>query len=743
MSAAQELQNYIFISKYARWDETKQRRETWREAVDRVRSMMLRKYHDKDIDDDINWAYDMMFKKKILGSQRALQFGGAPIEKINTRIFNCSSSYCDRLRFFQEALFVLLCGSGTGVSIQKHHVKKLPKLYKGRKKKLTYQIPDDIEGWADALGVLMSSYFESPVFKDYYGSHVTFDPSLVREKGSYLSSGTGKAPGPEPLMNALERIRKLLESCKDRLTPIQAGDIILHSADAVLSGGVRRSAVLLQFSPDDEEMVKAKRGNWRKEQPQRGRSNNSALILRENVSKVEFKNLIENAKQYGEPGIIFSDSMEMVVNPCAEIGMYPRDVKTGKSGWSFCNLSTINCGTLKDKEDFFDRCRAASFIGSLQAGFTTMKYLGKTTENIVKREALIGVSMTAIMENTEIVLDPAIQRAGAKFVIKTNKDVAAKIGINQAARTTCTKPEGTSSLLLGGPAGIGANHAKRWIRIVQANEEEIPYKLFKKINPKACEHSVWSANDTDGIISFPIEAPDGSKLKGQLTALKFLEMVKTTQQNWVLPGTNKELCTQPYLNHNVSNTVTVKPDEWNDVINYLYKHRKYFTGVSLIPASGDKDYPQPPFTAIHLASEITREYGEAALWTSGLIELALQAFNKNLWAACDFVLANQDDDYSKVMPKSNGKARADKLVIEHGDYAKKMKFVHGFKKFAHRYFDDNIQRLTYCLKDIYNRKKYVDLEREFKPVDYSTLVETEDNTKALEEVACQSGFCEF
>lgn len=340
MSALQELQNYTFVSKYARWIEDKNRRETWKEAVDRVRDMMHTKYADKNIGPDIDWAYDMMYKKKILGSQRALQFGGEPILKRNAKIYNCTSSYCDRLRFFQECFWLLLCGSGTGFSVQKHHVAKLPTLSQAKKDQDTgikYIIEDSIEGWSDALGALLSSYFtkaSEEKFKKYKDQYVVFDYSNIRGKGAKLSSGVGKAPGFEPLQNGLEKIRALLDRCvasgQKKLRPIDAYDIIMHSSDAVLSGGVRRSASLALFSADDEEMAKAKTGNWYMENPQRARSNNSALLLKDSTSFDEFKALMESVKEFGEPGFIWSDSTEMTFNPCVEVGMWPVDEETGE-----------------------------------------------------------------------------------------------------------------------------------------------------------------------------------------------------------------------------------------------------------------------------------------------------------------------------------------------------------------------------------------------------------------------------
>jgi len=729
MSALNELQNYTFVSKYARWIESENRRETWKEAVDRVKNMMHTQYSEDNIAEEIDWAYDLMFKKRVLGSQRALQFGGDPILKRHAKIYNCTSSYCDRLRFFQECFWLLLCGSGTGFSVQKHHVAKLPTLSHEAKPKrgIKYVIEDSIEGWADALGVLLSSYFNKPSedkFKEYKNQHIVFDYSNIREKGAQLSSGVGKAPGFEPLQNGLEKIRELLEKCVEnkqkKLRPIDAYDIIMHSSDAVLSGGVRRSASLALFSADDEEMAKAKTGNWYVDNPQRARSNNSALLIKDDTTYEQFQVLMESVKQFGEPGFIWSDSTEMTFNPCVEVGMWPVDEKSGKSGWQGCNLSTINCSSVVDEEDFYERCKAAAIIGTLQAGFTQLDYLGEVSKSIFDREALLGVSLTGIMEKHELVLTEKVLKNGAKIAVSTNKELSKKININQAARVTCLKPEGTSSSMLGTSSGIHPHHAKRYIRHVQANVLEAPYQHFKNYNPQACEKSAWSANNTDEVVKFPIEVPDGSKLKNQLPAVAMLGVVKDAQKNWVHSGKNRSLCTQDFLSHNVSNTVTVQPDEWEDVTKFIYNNRKFFAGISLIPQSGDKDYPQAPFTTVYTSREIVKEYGDAALWCSGLIELGLNAFHLNLWAACDYMTLEQ--------------------ATEEDSEAKKL-FATKMNRFAKKYFDGDLRRLTYCMKDVYNWKFYMDLYDSFKKVDYTQLLETEDNTVGIEEISCAGGAC--
>lgn len=724
------LMNYTFVSKYARWIPEKKRRETWSEAVDRVKGMMLDVYGSGDdtgeIREVIEQAYDGMRKKKILGSQRALQFGGSPILKHNARIYNCIASYTDRVRFFQECMYLLLCGCGTGFSVQKHHVDKLPNLIKGKNGSKKFVIKDSIEGWSDAVGVIVSSYFEDcDLFPEYSGKNVTFDFSQIRPAGAYLKSSGGKAPGPEPLKKALNSIKKVLDgaikSGRGKLKPIEAYDIVMYSADAVISGGVRRSATICLFSPDDEEMAKAKTGSWFIDNPQRGRSNNSALLLRDETSKEQFAELMNSVKEFGEPGFVWSDSTELIVNPCVEIGMWPVDETTGESGWQACNLSTINCAKVKTEQDFYDACRAAAIIGTLQAGFAKFPYLGEASERIISREALLGVSMTGIMERHDICLDPKIQKKGAEIVKKTNAEVAKMIGINQAARTTCVKPEGTSSCILGTSSGIHPHHAKRYIRRVQANKMEPIYQYYSEVNPRACEESVWSNNDSDDVVAFCVEVPDGSKLKNQVDAVELLQYVMSTQQNWVMSGTNPDKCTQPWLVHNVSNTINVKPEEWDAVADFIYDNRKYFCGVSLLPIAGDKDYAQAPFTTIYLPSEQIQQYGDGVMFVSGLIEVGLQLFEDNLWAACDSLLG--------FGQKIKGR--------------EKKEYQERCQRFADKYMNGDLKRLTYAMKDVYNYKEYIDILRENQDVDFTQVIEEQNNVKAEQEWACSGGSCEI
>lgn len=724
------LQDYTFNSKYARYSPELKRRETWNEAIDRVTKMHVERF--PQITEEIRWAFDQVKAKRVLGSQRALQYAGEPILRKHARMYNCTVSYCDRIRFFQEALWLLLCGCGVGFSVQKHHIAKLPDFFYSRltptpRVSRTFQIPDDIEGWSDALGVLLATYFPSPEYPDWEGCEVVFDYTLIRPKGSLLSSGVGKAPGSEPLRKSLENIRCLLdrsiEHGQTRLRTIDAYDLVMHASDAVLSGGVRRSASICVFSPDDDLMIRAKTGNWFYTNPQRGRSNNSALLLRNETTPEQFHNFMESVKQYGEPGFVWSDSTEMLFNPCVEVGMYPVDVTTGLSGWEFCNLCEINGRKCHTAEDFAIAAKAAAIIGTLQASYTDFAYLGEVTKRIVEKEALLGVSITGMMDNPEVLFDPEIQRQTAKLVLQVNALIAAKIGINPTARGTCVKPAGTTSCVLGTASGIHFHHAKRYIRRVQANELEAPYQYYKIHNPRAVEKSEWSKNGTDGMISFCIETPEKARTKDEGDAITLLEHVRLTQQNWVAAGKVDERCTAPWLHHNVSNTINVKEDEWSKVEAFIYQHKQDFAGVALLSHTGDLDYRQAPFTAIHTPTEIAKIYGDGSLMASGLIVDGLYVFNNDLWDACDAVLGLMSDGEVFSENQQDWLRRA--------------------TQFAQRYFAGDLRRMTYCLKEVNNWKLWCDIRRENVLVDYSQLVEEEDNTTIQETIACAGGVCEF
>ncbi|MDA3923463.1 MAG: recombinase [Kiritimatiellae bacterium] len=740
----ESLKNYVFTSKYSRYIPEKMRRETFEEAVERVIEMHRTHFNAKNInvDDLLDRCEKAIKKRMVLGSQRAMQFGGEPILKKNARIYNCTTSYCDRARFFQEALWLLLCGCGVGFSVQKHHIAKLPKIAPPTGATDTFVIPDTIEGWADSLGVLLSCYFTSHhPFPEFAGKKVVFDYSLIRPKGRPISSGMGRAPGPEPLKRSMELISELLERCLEKglteLRSLDAYDILMHASDAVLSGGVRRSATICLFSPDDELMAKAKTGNWFNENPQRARSNNSAILLRNETSREQFSSLMQSVKEFGEPGFVWTDNLEMTFNPCVEIGLYPQF--EGKSGFAFCNLCEINMGIVDTAEKFKESCEVAAILGTLQADYTEFTYLGDVSTQIAKSEALLGISMTGMMEHPKIAFDPELQRKMAKHIIKINAKVAKLIGINPAARATCVKPAGSTSSLLGTSSGIHPHHAKRYLRRAQANEDELLVDFFKGQNPKAVEKSVWNPNGTDVVLTFCIEANPDAMTKRDLCATDLLEKVKLTKENWIDTGKQEELCAKPWLSHNVSNTISVKDGEWDAVEEYIYKHRRAFAGISLLPDGGDLDYPQAPFCEVLSAEDIVATYGVGAVLASGLIVDGQHAFDDNLWAACDCVLGrgeNLSEETPKIYPMR---------VLEAIEEVRKQKndWVRRAHKFADNYFNRDSLKMTRCLKRVSTCKMWEDLTRTYAPVDYTQLIEKQDNTTVTQTIACAGGKCDI
>jgi len=718
-----------FYEAYSRWDESLDRYETWEEAVTRVMNMHRDYYKDKmtpKLSQMIDEAESLYKLQYALGAQRALQFGGEQLLKHQMRMYNCTSSYADRTAFFQELFYILLCGAGAGFSVQYHHVEKLSDIAERKKQAKGYVVEDSIEGWADALGVLMSSYFVGGgTFPEFEGRKVYFDLSQIRPKGSEISGGF-KAPGPEPLRRALDKIEYLLQglvlSGVTRLRPIHVYDIAMHAADAVLAGGVRRSATICLFSPDDEEMAKAKTGNWFVDNPQRGRSNNSAVIVRDEVTREQFSKLMESIKQFGEPGFYFVDSRDHTTNPCVEIGMFPQI--DGKSGWQGCNLTEINGGKCTTREEFFKACRAGAIIGTLQAGYTDFKYLSNTTKEIFDREALLGVSITGWMNNSEVLFDPEIQREGAEVVKAVNEEVAELIGVNPAARTTCVKPSGNASVLLQTASGIHAEHAPRYLRNVQMNKDSEVAQLIAETNPYMIEESVWSAGKTDYIISFPIISKEGSIYKEAMLGKNLLEMVKMVQQNWVEAGTRVERCADPTVRHNVSNTVTVLNHQWKEVEDYVFDNRHSYAGISFLSGSGDKDFNQAPFTQVLTEQQIVDKYGRGALFAAGLIVDTRKGFN-DLWEACS--TAQLPEEHRGELSD----LRAD--------------WIRRFKKFAESYFDGDMKEAEYCLKDVTLLHRWTKIQQNVKPVDFVTQLESKRYTDidTLGAAACQGGQCEI
>ena len=1086
---------YVFLSKYSQTHNGK--KEGWQDAVNRVMDMHLKRYSERIKPEDekefsslFARAYSLYGEQRVLGAQRALQYGGELMLEKHARFYNCSSTYVDRVQVFEEIMYLLLCGAGTGYSVQHIHTEQLPipKGFDNTKQSEKFLIPDTIEGWAEAVGKLMTAYY-------YGGADIEFDYSAIRPKGAYIRGGF-KAPGPDPLRQAIEKVHHIVNRIKGRkLRPFELHYIICICANSVVTGGVRRSAMISIFDVDDAEMASCKTGNWISTMPELCRSNNSAAILPD-TSKEAFDAIYENTKMYGEPGFVFIDSTNFVYNPCftgetlvavadgrnavsikelaeknteflvysgkwvdkagrsskrwkpeikkatafktgdkevvevtlsdgtkfkctpehklaltdgtyleackcvgkeiqpfftikekyrticsrsngyarqyrmiweyvngavpegfdidhiendkgdfienlhllerglhqeksaseklgennpmfrrkdmkayshnmsisttlekngrykgltnkelygiakkvhenggyiscancnkldsrfpknlsknrfggkienlrnlvlsgqpyaeevdereyikpekqlikisvkvesvvacgvepvydltvednhnfyiitkgdenyenctgvlvhncGEVGMYPRiqdENGAWKSGWGFCNLSEINGGKIQTEQDFYDACVGASVICTLQAGYTNFKVLQPWSQKIAERDALIGVGITGLCENPDLLFNPEVQRKGAMLVKETNQKVARMIGINPAARCTVVKPSGNSSQLLGTLSGITPGHSRHYIRHIQAADTEQAVQEWMRVNPDMVEASVW-APDREKVIAFPVTLPEGALLKQNLTAIDFLKFVLLTKRNWIEFGTNfdhpstKE---NPRLRMNVSNTCTVRPEEWDEVREFLWEHRSEFGGISLLSSFGDLDYPQAPYTEVLDETELAKRYGAGAILSSGLIVDAQDVF-KDVWEACnaatglapnllditdkeisDFVVKNIKD--GRFLVDIDGVCFSDVNCVI--DYLKRRverrkDWVRRFNSFADKYMDGDRVKTSYCLKHVNAYHKWQLICR-MKPVSYDNIEWEEPLKQAGSEIAtaCAGGSCE-
>ena len=566
------LSKITVFSKYAKYLPEQKRRETWDEIVDRYQGMMIKKY--PKLENAIVSSAKMIRDKKILPSMRALQFAGPAAEVNNSRIYNCCFLPIDSLHSFSETMFLLLGGTGVGYSVQKHHVEQLPAITKKGKKR-HYLIEDSIMGWADAVKVLFKAYLEGKFTPE-------FDFRAIRHKGARLVTAGGKAPGPEPLKICLSHVQAILDRKQEgeHLTPLECHDMLCHIANSVLAGGIRRSAMIALFSHDDEEMVTSKYGTWYELNEQRGRANNSAVLERGVIGEEEFNSLWKRieASGSGEPGIYWTNNKDWGTNPCCEIALRP---------YQFCNLCEVNVSDVTSQEDINERVATAAFFGTLQAGFTDFHYLRPIWQKTTQKDALLGIGMTGIGSGEILKYDLDIAAHVAKVM---NSMISNVIGTSEAARITCIKPSGTTSLVLGTASGIHAWHAPYYLRTMRFNKNEDMAAYLMVNHPELCEDDVLRPTDTV-CVRIPVKAPEGSIFRTE-TAIDTLERVKRFSLEWIKPG---------HINgdntHNVSATISILEDGWKEVGEWMWTNREVYNGLSVLPYFGGT-YKQAPFEDI-------------------------------------------------------------------------------------------------------------------------------------------------
>ena len=943
-----EIGDYVFISKYAR--TVNGRKETWEESVDRVMEMHREKLglllNQPRLNELFEFATSMYKKKRVLGAQRALQFGGEPMIKHAARQFNCCGSYINRVEFYKELMYLLLCGCGCGYSVQKCHIQQLPECWgvDRSKKSRLINIDDSVEGWSLAVDALIKSYY-------YHEAPVRFDFSSIRKKGSFITGGF-RAPGPEPLRKCLEKMDKLLQRWSGRkLTSFELHRLACIIADAVISGGVRRAALLCQFDADDQDMISCKTGEWWVEMPELSRANNSAAILPSTPEAV-YNRLFKYIEEFGEPATIFIPHEDIVYNPCCftgdtivavadgrngvtikelaeagektpiyyknkrgkvcieygrafctgekkvvkvvlsngsvinctpdhplqtvngnyvaagesegvvlskffsskkrkyrtinsftngyaptytskeepsldylaesvyvvsvvdegiieevydvemdcpehnfaiitkgdadygnsegvfvhncEVAGYPQCEINGEKryGFFFCNLTEINGAMVKTRQEFLEACEAAAILGTIQASWTNFSdILSPASKFVAERDSLIGVGITGMCENPQLLFDPQLQREGAERVRQINKEVSRLIGINFAARCTVIKPSGNSSQMLNcTSSGISPFHFRRMIRNIQAANTEQALQVFSMYNPNAVERAAYDQENTS-VVSFPVELNENVLVKEDLSAIEFLKLVKLTKENWIEAGTNLDhdfYITHPELKKvrmNVSNTCVVGKDEWDDVRKFVWENREVFSGISFLPEGGDLLYPQAPYTSVLDEKELADKNGAGAILAGGLIIDGLEAFDGDLWVACDAamgrnskVLKFSPEDVGEfiVTHMTEGTFLVDIRGVKVSDVNaihsflrekndKRNDWVRRFRDFAIKYLEGDLKLTENCVKHVHLYHKWQNLKN-IKSIDWNDCVKWEDHCVDVDTLAaqgCAGGACEL
>jgi len=467
----------------------------------------------------------------------------------------------------------------------------------GKQSKRRYLVADSIEGWADAFKVLIESYF-------YGKREIDFDFRSVRNKGTRLVTAGGKAPGPEPLRKALVQLIAIFETALQergtgtKLKSLEVHDMICSIADAVRSGGIRRSALISVFDRDDEDMLTCKQGEWWVHHGQRALANNSAVMPYADVSEKDFLRIwkaIENSGS-GEPGISWTNDKDWSYNPCGEASLRPN---------TFCNLVEINGASITSQEDLNAVTKAAMFVNTLQASYTNFHYLRPVWRENTEEDALVGVGITGIATPALLACD---ERIAAKIALDENERVASLIGINKAKRTLVVKPAGTTSLLFGSSSGIHAWHNDYYIRRITLGKDESLAKYLMMLHPEIVEQSEYDTKEIKVVV--PQKSPEGAMLRTE-DVLDTLERVKRFNLNWCRAGHREGA-----NSHNVSTTISVKDGEWERVGKWMWDNRNSYHGIAVLPYNGGT-YKQAPF------EDITKERYEELVKSLTSIDLSV------------------------------------------------------------------------------------------------------------------------
>jgi len=581
-----QLGEFVYYRSYSRWIDGEGRRETWIETVDRYLGFMKGKMGKLIKDSEYKELREAILSQEVMPSMRLLQFSGTAAEKTNVCAYNCSFIAPSCIQDFAEIMYISMCGTGVGFSVESQNIQALPQIkFQAGKKLATFVVPDSKEGWADALAFGMRTWFE--------GNDVDFDYSQVRPAGARLKVMGGKASGPEPLIRLLTLVRKkILTRQGRRLTNLDAHDIICSIGDCVVSGGVRRSALISLSDLDDDAIRDAKKGQFFLTEPQRSIANNSAVYLQKPNSTEFFDEWIALMKSgSGERGIFNRGSLAKTLperrlktlggyignlgtNPCGEIILQSKQ---------FCNLSEVVARSEDDEKNLLRKIRLATLLGTYQSNLTNFGYLSKEWKENCEKERLLGVSITGQWD-CPVVRNEKVLEKLKKEAIKTNDSLAKRFKINPSTCITCVKPSGTVSQTVDCASGMHPRYSPFYIRRVRISGTDSLFKMLKDQGfPYQPEVGQSKDNATTYVLEFPIKAPKGSVYKDDLTAIEQLEFWKMVKLS--------------YTEHNPSVTIYVGENEWIGVANWLYSNWAIIGGLSFLPRS-DHVYQLAPYEEI-------------------------------------------------------------------------------------------------------------------------------------------------